>query len=76
MPFRRSALVRLGLVLAVVLVQFAPATLAADDDKDKPWLDVPALEWKKPVFQWLFGSGFVALCLGIAFKNPHRTHLD
>ena len=75
MPLRRSVWVRLGLTLAVVLAQFALPARADDEDKT-PWQDVPALEWQKPWRQWLFGAGFVMICVGIAFKNPHRSHLD
>ena len=62
------------LVGVVLLVLAAPAL--AQDDEDKPFFDVPALPPEKPWIQWLLGVGFMIGCLGIAFKNPHRTHLD
>ena len=36
-------------------------------------VEPPAPE--KPVFQWLFALGLTAVCCGIAFKNPRRSHL-
>ena len=40
------------------------------------WAEAEAAppETEKPWRQWLFVVLFVALCCGIAFKNPKRTH--
>ena len=73
----RAAWLRVGVVLALLLAFCAGPALAQNDDKaDEPWLDVPNLEWKKPWLQWVVGLAFAATCLGLAFKNPHRSHLD
>lgn len=72
----RFARIRFALALAVLLFVAALPALAAGEDEDLPYLDVPALTFTKPWVQWLIGAGFVAVCLLIAFKNPHRSHLD
>ncbi len=73
----RSSWVRWGVCVALVVMCLAvPALAQQSDDADKPWLDVPALEFHKPYIQWIVGTLFVAGCLLVAFKNPHRSHLD
>jgi hypothetical protein len=72
---RVSRCLRLGTALLLLLATAAPA-MAAEDEEDLPYFDVPVQPVQKPWRQWLFGSGFAALCLFIAFKNPHRSHLD
>jgi hypothetical protein len=67
------------LVIALSTLLAAPA-LAASDDEEKPFL-APELQGKllaleKPWLQWLVGTGFVIGILIVAFKNPHRSHLD
>ena len=60
----RTALTVLAPTLVVHL--FAPAALAEQTtqppEPDKPWL------------QWMLVFAFLALCCGIAFKNPKRSH--
>jgi hypothetical protein len=73
---RRRPKLRLGVLLALLIAMFAPAALGADKDKDKPWYDVPALESKRAWVPWIAAFLFTAGCALIAFKNPHRTHLD
>jgi drug/metabolite transporter (DMT)-like permease len=73
--FSGTRFFRMALALIVVALLLSVRTFAADGD-DVPWMDVPALPFQKPWVQWLFGAGFVILCLPIAFKNPHRSHLD
>jgi hypothetical protein len=46
---------------------WVPAALAQQP------VEPPAPE--KPIFQWLFALGLTAVCCGIAFKNPRRSHL-
>lgn len=48
----------------------------AQDDEEKPFYDVPMKQESKPYIQWVVGVLFIAACLGIAFKNPARSHLD
>lgn len=76
MMFARAHWMGLGLALACVLFCVAAPAFAAEEDADAPFYDVTMLELGKPWIQWLFGAAFVVLCLGIAFKNPHRSHLD
>ena len=77
MAFRVSTWLRAAVALALLLLLLAPPASAQGSDKDEgPWYDVPALPHKKPWLQWVVGTVFAAACLGIAFKNPHRSHLD
>ena len=76
MPLGRSVWVRRILALGLLAIFFALPVLAQQSEEDKPWFDVPTLELQKPYIQWIFGMLFVAVSLLIAFKNPHRTHLD
>lgn len=66
---------RFGVVLLLFVIVLAQPAIAQDDE-DVPYVDVPALEFTRPWIQWLFGAGFIIACMLIAFKNPHRTHLD
>ncbi len=70
--------VRLAITITMVLLITAGPALAADDDEDKPWFDpaVGRLTAEKPWLQWLVGVGFLVGVAAIAFKNPHRSHLD
>jgi hypothetical protein len=66
---------RLGLVLFLLL----PVSLAnaADEEKDEgPWYDVPALPHRTNWVPWVIASAFIVSCVGVAMKNPHRSHLD
>jgi hypothetical protein len=73
--FRRLLTGALG-SLALVSVVAAPPALAQDDD-DAPYFDVsPTLAPVSPWKQWVAAGLFAAGVLAIAFKNPHRTHLD
>lgn len=78
MPFSSLRWLRVVLALTLVLVVLTAPALAQQnsDDADQPWLDVPNLEYKKPWLPWLFGAIFIIGCVAIAFKNPHRSHLD
>jgi hypothetical protein len=44
--------------------------------EDQPYSDVPLTEVSGPYIQWIFLALFTVLTLLVAFKNPHRTHLD
>ena len=73
MQTRISRWGRFGLVCTLVLTLFAAPALGADE---KPFCDVNTVEPVKPWLQWLVGVGFAIGCLLLAFKNPHRSHLD
>ena len=60
----------------VLLLLAAPALAQNADDDDGPWYGVPSLPHRKPWVQWVVGTAIAAACLGLAFKNPHRSHLD
>lgn len=64
--------------LAVLVTVAAVATAAAQqsDVKLPPFYDVPAIEDSRPWLQWIVGTVFIAACLGVAIRNPHRSHLD
>lgn len=38
--------------------------------------DVPGLPHSRIWIPWVFAFAFAGACIAIAFKNPHRTHLD
>ncbi len=68
---------RLALALTLLLAIFAaPAFGQQDKDEDLRWYDVPALDQKRVWIPWIAAFLFTAGCVLIAFKNPHRTHLD
>lgn len=64
-------------VLVLTLVLLAAPARAADDDEG-PFREpgIQYLERRKPYIEWIAGSLIVLACLLVAFKNPHRTHLD
>jgi hypothetical protein len=74
MPFERSRWVRAGLIRVIAPVLLAVSAFA--QEKKPEWHDVPFLPTSAPWLQWLFGVVLVLLCLAMAFKNPHRSHLD
>ena len=67
-------------LLRVIVLRVVPAIALAlpalAQEEEKPWNYVPVLESEKPVFQWLAAVLFMVGCVAIAFKNPHRSHLD
>ncbi len=70
-------LMRIGLICVVTLALFAPPAMAADDDDGRyreP--NISYLEFRKPYIEWIAGTLIIIACVLIAFKNPHRTHLD
>ena len=67
----------LALALTLLLAIFAaPAFAQQNEDDDLRWYDVPTLEQKRVWIPWVAAFLFAAGCVFIAFKNPHRTHLD
>ncbi len=71
-PFRR--------VLCATLLSLAffaiPARAEADPDLPFTEPGVTYREFQKPYIPWLAGTLIIAACLLVAFKNPHRSHLD
>lgn len=60
----------------VVSLALLAAPVRAEDEKPFQEPGIAFAEREKPYIQWLAGILIVAACLLIAFKNPHRTHLD
>lgn len=75
---RRRSRRRLAILSLILILGFSAAPAAAQRKKDqgKRWYDVPALPQKKHWAPWIVAFLFAAGCVLIAFKNPHRTHLD
>lgn len=71
---RNRRLMRISLLAVVMLIGTAPAL--AQSDAPKPPFDVQGLKHNKVWVPWIFAFLFGAGCIAIAFKNPHRTHLD
>lgn len=64
------ALIGTGLLLSTtVLAQPVEPDLG-------PFYDVNTIPDGRPWLQWLIGGLFIAACLAVAIRNPHRTHLD
>ena len=67
---------RFGLLAAFVLLVLVEPSFAQDDEDKQRWYDVPVLPQKKVWVPWLMAFLFALGCVGLAFKNPHRSHLD
>lgn len=64
---------------AAILISFAAATPALAQKKGEdplPPYDVSPLERSGAWVPWVFAFIFAAGAIGLAFKNPHRSHLD
>lgn len=66
----RVAVLGLTLLFAV-----SPSLAQKKEQTEGPW-DVSPMEEGYRWVPWVFAFLFAAGCLGMAFKNPHRTHLD
>jgi hypothetical protein len=77
MRLRLSKLARLGAAALTALALFAAPALAQEKE-EKPFEEpgIAFLPRSDPYIQWIAGTVIVAACLFVAFKNPHRTHLD
>lgn len=65
------------LTIAVVAWSTAAPVMAQKKDEELlPPYDVSGLTHEKQWIPWVFAFLFLALASAIAFKNPHRTHLD
>jgi hypothetical protein len=70
---RRSLLVRLGLVLALMLMTFVSPAYAKEGDEKLPPYDVQGLTHTRVWVPWVFAFLFTGGCVAAALKNPHRT---
>ena len=67
--------------LALVLIlMYVSAPVLAQQDDDGPYRE-EGLQYlpknkARPWINWGFGIAFMVGCLILAFKNPHRSHLD
>jgi hypothetical protein len=62
-----------------MLVAYAPpaqAQRSSGDDEPLPPFDVPGLTHTKQWVPWVVAFLFAGVTIAIAFKNPHRSHLD
>ena len=73
----RRSVRRLAAAGLLLLMSTAPAAAQAKktDTPEPPW-DVAAMPRERAWVQWVFAFLFVAGVAGLAFKNPHRSHLD
>lgn len=53
-----------------------PAAAQQSNDEEVQWTDVGGLADEYPWIQWLAAAIFATGILFLAFKNPHRSHLD
>ena len=69
---------RFAFAAVTTLALFAAPARAAEEAEDKPFEEpgITYLERKDPYIQWIAGALLAAACVFVAFKNPHRTHLD
>ncbi len=77
MPLFRRCVIRLAVSLCYACVLAAPvlAQSKKGEDRPPPW-DVNGLEATRPWIPWAFAFLFAVACAAIAFKNPHRSHMD
>ena len=71
-PIRLKASLRGAAALALLM----GGALRAAAQEVGPYFDVNVREVEAPYIQWTFLALFVVLTLLVAFKNPHRSHLD
>lgn len=71
------ALSKVLVIGLTALAAVAPAAAQPKDDEEKlPPFDVRGLTASKQWLPWVIAFLFVGATVGIAFKNPHRSHLD
>jgi hypothetical protein len=77
MRVRRHRMARLG-VLAVVFLALVAVPARAADTPERPFEEpgITFLAYHDPYMEWLAGAVIIVACLIVAFKNPHRTHMD
>lgn len=71
---------RLTIAAMLAGLLIAPAALAQrtkkSDEPKLPPYDVPGVKHGKQWAPWVAAFLFTGACLLVAFKNPHRSHLD
>lgn len=76
----KSKLGRWGVLSAFSLALLTSPAFAqkkkGDDEERLPPYDVAGLNHSKQIVPWVAAFLFACAVLAIAFKNPHRTHLD
>lgn len=76
MRMLRIPLRSLGLAVLAFVSLGAPAYAQPKNEPPLPPFDVQGLPHEKQWVPWVFAFLFLAGAAAIAFKNPHRTHLD
>jgi hypothetical protein len=79
MDLRNPWLRRLAAGLLTLILLVAPARAQSNDDEDTGPFQEPGIVYRedtRPYIPWLAASLLIAAVLLIAFKNPHRSHLD
>jgi hypothetical protein len=78
MYVRSCTVRRLALVALTALIFLAGPARAAEEPAEKPFEEpgISYLERRDPYIEWIAGAVLAAACISVAFKNPHRTHLD
>ena len=78
MPWRLRRTARWGSVALTVLVLFCVPARAAEEPADKPFEEsgISYVTRRETYIEWIAGTLIILACLFVAFKNPHRTHLD
>ena len=69
---------RFAFAALTALALLACPARAAEEPADKPFEEpgIAYLERRDPYIEWIAGAVLAAACVFVAFKNPHRTHLD
>ncbi|TWT46244.1 hypothetical protein RAS1_26930 [Phycisphaerae bacterium RAS1] len=77
MLMRLNRRLRRVLTILVLGAGLSATPARGEEAEDKgPYYDVGVMEARRPWVQWVIAAAMVALCLGAALKNPHRSHLD
>lgn len=72
----RRRLNRFFVPLVLVLSLGGGVARAEEEEREFHDPDVAWMDQGRPWAQWLAGSLFVVGVMMLAFKNPHRSHLD
>lgn len=73
---RRSTFLGRAVCVATSLMLCASPAFAQEEEEKQPPFDVTGLKHERQWVPWVAAFLFAAAVIGIAFKNPHRTHLD